>query len=73
MPFDNKVWHKTAIQGDVAGIAICASVAISNLRLAIEKIKLNEDASSEMEAAGQAADDLHKIFRDLTGYFANGE
>lgn len=73
MQFDDKVWHKPAIQGDVAGIAIYASVAIQSLRLAILKMKANEDPSDALEAADKAADDLRRVFHEFTGLSVDGK
>ncbi len=73
MPFDEKVWDKPAIQGEVAAIAIHTWAAVSNLKTAIEAMKEGSDPTSHLDAASNAADDLHKVFRELTGYYTDGE
>ena len=73
MRFDENVWQKPAIQGDVAGIALFASLAIRNLNLAIMKIQSGEDPEEEIKAAGEMAEELQKVFNDMTGRTSDAE
>lgn len=73
MPFDQKTWQTLAKQGDVAGLALYTSIAIRNLNLAILAMQVGEDPSEHSKEALEMANELTKMYRDLSGYVPDGE
>ena len=73
MQFDEKLWNKYAKQGDVAGIALYASTALTSLIAAIASIHQDQDPKSHLDRAMKLSEDLHKVFVSMTGYTADAE
>lgn len=68
MAFDDKKFNSTAINGEVAGIAIYASIALHQVRAALMAMKLGEDPAIYLKGIEEVADKLDAKFNELTGW-----
>lgn len=70
MAISNEVSALPATQGQVAGIAIQATVALRHLVVALTKLRSDPSASiaSEIDVISDTADRLSRIFDDLAGW-----
>lgn len=69
--FDQKKWHKPAIQGDVGGLAIKVASALLSVKYGLICLKDgNEEAFNKaLDDIERLADECQAQFKDLTGYF----
>jgi hypothetical protein len=74
MAFDDKIWNKPAINGDVAGIAINSTVGFYAIASALEKLsaKSGVDIEKEIEEIRKFAEAHNDIFDDMTGFTEEG-
>lgn len=70
MGIKSEVWMKQATQGQIASVALDASIALRRASVIFEAIasKLNIDVSEDLEKLKKAALDLHDSFDSLSGY-----
>ena len=68
MPFDDKLWDKPAIQADVAGIALYASAALTEITAALEALKEGKDIDEYIREIQSSAKELDNLFIELSGW-----
>lgn len=70
MPFDDSKFYATPNNGDVAGVAITASLSLTNIAFALEAIQKGDTKQLAMRIADirKGADDLDELFTKLSGY-----
>lgn len=71
MPFDSNKVNSPASKGDVAGIAIKTSIALSVVARALEELRQGKDISKHIEEIYKRSRDLDDAFDELTGWKPN--
>ena len=73
MPFDDKKFYALATKGDLAGVAIKTSRALSRIYIALYQVKTGQDVEGKsfddtLEQISEIARELDQVFDDLTGW-----
>lgn len=70
MSIDAQRYNSPATKGEVGRVAIQASLAVFQARVALRKLseKLGVDLSEDLEALDEVSKGLDKAFDELTGY-----
>ncbi len=70
MPFDLDKFHGKATRGDVAGVALKVSMALTNIVyiLGMKQNDPNADVLKELKEVRKDAKELHEMFDELTGW-----
>lgn len=68
MPIDDQKFASAATRGDIAGVALQASIALGSIKGALERLKAGGDIEDQLRTIDASIEGLDASFSELTGF-----
>jgi hypothetical protein len=72
MPFDDLKYYGKATRGDLGGVALKTSIALSHIAMALRAQRNGNDIDMHIDEIEKRVVELDEIFDELTGWTSDG-